>query len=356
MVFSCIHTLIHSTCQASGYDDMNAMTVSAALNCNTSSNHLQQANIASANDNRCGIWLALCIEWAPRGAQFLGIVAAARSQSFFGSFVCLLHLINIDGDLDERVRALELCESRGDRPGLSVPNSPWTNGKAFRAQELCESRGDRPGLSVPNSPWTNGKAFRAQELCESRGDRPGLSVPNSPWTNGKAFRAQELCESRGDRPGLSVPNSPWTNGKAFRAQELCESRGDRPGLSRPLWFSVDVKQHWTDTELWSCVKVEMAVLGSPSLIVLVVSVDVKQPWTNGMPSELRSCVKVEVAVLGSPSLIVLELTVKPSELRSCVKVEVTVPYGLCGRKATLNRHRALGAVWKSRWPSWAPCP
>ena len=51
--------------------------------------------------------------------------------------------------------------------------------------------------------------------------------------------------------------------------------------------------------------------------------------------------KVEVAVLGSLSLIVLELTVKPSELRSCVKVEVTVPYGLCGRKATLNRHRAL---------------
>ena len=34
--------------------------------------------------------------------------------------------------------------------------------------------------------------------------------------------------------------------------------------------SVDV------TELWSCVKVEAAVLGSPSLISLTVSVDVKQ--------------------------------------------------------------------------------
>ena len=41
--------------------------------------------------------------------------------------------------------------------------------------------------------------------------------------------------------------------------------------------------------------VEVDVLGSPSLIVLTVSVDVKQH------SEFRSCVKVEVAVLGSPS-------------------------------------------------------
>ena len=51
--------------------------------------------------------------------------------------------------------------------------------------------------------------FRAQELCESRGGRPGLPVPNSPYAlcGRKAtlgmnlgFRAQELCESRGGRP------------------------------------------------------------------------------------------------------------------------------------------------------------
>ena len=65
-------------------------------------------------------------------------------------------------------------------------------------------------------------------------------------------------------------------------------------------------------------------------------------------SELRSCVKVEVDVLGSPSLIVLmvsacgrkaTLNCSLSELRSCVKVEVDVPnspYGFCGRKASLN--------------------
>ena len=56
---------------------------------------------------------------------------------------------------------------------------------------------------------------RAQELCESRGGRPGLPVPNSPYglRGHKAIlnlsnRAQELCESRGGRPGLPVPNSP----------------------------------------------------------------------------------------------------------------------------------------------------
>ena len=44
----------------------------------------------------------------------------------------------------------------------------------------------------------------------------------------------------------------------------------------------------------SCVKVKVAVLGSPSLTVRTVSVDVKQHCTV-----FRSCVKVEVAVLVS---------------------------------------------------------
>ena len=41
-------------------------------------------------------------------------------------------------------------------------------------------------------------------------------------------------------------------------------------------------------------KVEVAVLGSPSLMVLMVSVELKQ---NYQVSELRSCVKVEVAFM-----------------------------------------------------------
>ena len=71
--------------------------------------------------------------------------------------------------------------------------------------------------------------------------------------------------------------------------------------------------------------------------------------------------KIEVAVMGSPSLIVLnncgfyglqakhelelECSVSASELGSCVKVEVAIPdsrpltvlrYGLCGRKEFLS--------------------
>ena len=49
--------------------------------------------------------------------------------------------------------------------------------------------------------------------------------------------------------------------------------------------SVDVKHHVYFTylstlKLRSCVKIEVAVLGSPSLISLVVSVDVKQHWSK----------------------------------------------------------------------------
>ena len=69
-------------------------------------------------------------------------------------------------------------------------------------------------------------------------------------------------------------------------------------------------------------KVEVAVLGSPSLVVLMVSVDVKQHQLEQQSSD-RSCVKVEVDVFGSLSLILS-------------------PYGLCGRKATLkNRVQEL---------------
>ena len=49
-------------------------------------------------------------------------------------------------------------------------------------------------------------------------------------------------------------------------------------------------------------------VGSPSLIVLMIFVDVRQHRTL-IDSELRRCVKVEVAVQGSPSLIVLMISV-----------------------------------------------
>ena len=60
-------------------------------------------------------------------------------------------------------------------------------------------------------------------------------------------------------------------------------------------------------------KVEVDVLGSPSLtvlMVLMVSVDVK---LTVEPLEPRSCVKVEVDVLGSPSLIVPTVSVNKKQ-------------------------------------------
>ena len=54
-------------------------------------------------------------------------------------------------------------------------------------------------------------------------------------------------------------------------------------------------------------KAEVDVLGSPSLIVFMVSVDVKQTLNEG-ESELRSCVKEEVDVLVFPSLMLLTVS------------------------------------------------
>ena len=59
----------------------------------------------------------------------------------------------------------------------------------------------------------------------------------------------------------------------------------------------------TLTELRSCVTVEVAVLGFPSLIVLKYGLFGRKAALNGTLTELRSCVKVEVTVLGSPSIV-----------------------------------------------------
>ena len=52
----------------------------------------------------------------------------------------------------------------------------------------------------------------------------------------------------------------------------------------------------------------LLTLGSPSLVVTMVSMDAKQHRTR-LETELRSCVNVEVAVLDSPSLIVRTVSV-----------------------------------------------
>ena len=93
-------------------------------------------------------------------------------------------------------------------------------------------------------------------------------------------------------------------------------------INREEWVSVCFRAQ-------SCVKIEVAVLGSPSLIVRTVCVDVKQHCI--FVYRAQSCVKVEVAVLGSPSLIVRTVCVDVKQhcifvyrAQSCVKVEVAV--------------------------------
>ena len=59
-----------------------------------------------------------------------------------------------------------------------------------------------------------------------------------------------------------------------------------------------------EAKLKSCVKVEVAVLGSLFLIVRKVCESKATLNQRLEEAELRSCAKVEVAVLGSPSLTV----------------------------------------------------
>ena len=88
--------------------------------------------------------------------------------------------------------------------------------------------------------------IRAQELCESGGGRPGVLVSNSPYGffGLKAafeeemkthIRAQELCESGGGRPGLPVPNSPYgLCGRKATLNERLKLETDKAVVTRCL--------------------------------------------------------------------------------------------------------------------------
>ena len=84
---------------------------------------------------------------------------------------------------------------------LTRINAPSLPSLAHPAKQPEE---EKSGLAVGRAQW----------LCESRGGRPGLPDPNSPYgpCGRKATlknRAQELCESRGGRESRGVPNSPY---------------------------------------------------------------------------------------------------------------------------------------------------
>ena len=130
---------------------------------------------------------------------------------------------------------------------------------------------------------------------------PTSPIPVNPLHHHQHHRQHCVaCPHTGSTYTGSAATKLW-------AQELCKSRGGHTGFPQ--------------SSLRSCVKVEVAVLGSPSVISPVVSVDIKQHWI-GLPV--------------------------PNS-----------PYGLCGRKAALNSlnnnwSQSPWAVWRKRWTSWAP--
>ena len=124
---------------------------------------------------------------------------------------------------------------------------------------MCESRGGRAKLpSVLSVMVSVDTEHHERKLKEEAMSAPSVirqvdsvDVKKQLKATMPAREVQEMCESRGGRPGLPVRNRPYG---------LC-GRKATLNLGKP--------------KLGSCVKVEVAVLGSPSITVLVVSVDVK---------------------------------------------------------------------------------
>ena len=99
----------------------------------------------------------------------------------------------------------------------------------------------------------------------------------------------------------------------------------------------DIEKRDASSEFRGCVKVEVAVLGSRSLIELMLSVDVEQHWFEEEEEEV-DCRAQDLCESrgGRPGLPVLNRT-----------------YALCGRKATLiwrrrSRLQSSRAVYESR--------
>ena len=97
-----------------------------------------------------------------------------------------------------------------DRVDRLVGKATITSGLRLRTSKMSRS--------LRGASENGAQLDRAQELCESRGNRPGLPVPEIVLVVSmdvkqhchKRFkwgRAQQLCESRGGRPGLPAPKT-----------------------------------------------------------------------------------------------------------------------------------------------------
>ena len=106
-------------------------------------------------------------------------------------------------------------------------------------------------------------------------------LPSNTKSSWELSRCPWLCTPPPPAPHPPLASPPAGNCPWIIAPELCESRGGRSGLPAP-------NSHYclcgcqATSEFRSCVKVEAAVLGSPSLTVITVSVDVKQHQNSGV--------------------------------------------------------------------------
>ena len=121
----------------------------------------------------------------------------------------------------------------------------------LRSQELCERRDGYPDLHVTNSPYGFlGRKATLEEEEEEEEEEEDIGV-----------RAQELCESRGGRPGLPDLNSPY--GLCGRKATLEEEEAIGVRIQGLRESGRKATLNFRAQELRSCVKVEVAVLGSP---------------------------------------------------------------------------------------------
>ena len=126
-----------------------------------------------------------------------------------------------------------------------APPTSSSSASPRAAGGVVSLRGNAPLLD-----WGGGSAGTVPETQEGKTFTYG--VPSSSY---RELRSCVKRGSRGGRPGLPVPNSPYG---------LC---GRKATLNANT-------QHVSEPR--SSLKVEVAVLGSPSLTVLMVSVYIKQ--------------------------------------------------------------------------------
>ena len=107
-----------------------------------------------------------------------------------GSPSLIVLMVSLDVNQHNICQAQVLCESRGGRPGLPVPNSPYGlfGRKSTFVKLRCCVKVEVDVLGSPSLivlmvslDVNQHNICQAQVLCESRGGRPGLPVPNSPY-------------------------------------------------------------------------------------------------------------------------------------------------------------------------------